>query len=203
MNKSLLILIAITLMSLLISSPAHAIKKCKDAQGKWHYGDVAVRSCENSKVTTLNDRGFVKGEKDAPKTDQEIASEKEQRMAIEAEAKRVNDEQDERNRILSVYETEADIDRQRDNQLNSVDSNIAVHKSYLKSMEAKIARANEELPTETKKWKKKKLEEDLVSAKKDIEEYSVELASLIEQKEQIKKKFAIEKEVYRTLNSPE
>jgi len=61
--------------NLLIAAPAHAIKKCKDADGKWHYGDIAVRACQQSKITTLNKRGFVKDEKSAPKTDDELKAE--------------------------------------------------------------------------------------------------------------------------------
>ena len=76
MNKSVLIFISTVLIALSISLPAHAIKKCKDAEGKWHYGDKAVRSCQSEKVTTLNDRGFIQSEKDAPKTEAELSAEK-------------------------------------------------------------------------------------------------------------------------------
>jgi hypothetical protein len=198
MNKSISIIVLTALLSMLISSPAHAIKKCKDAEGKWHYGDMAVRSCEKSKVTTLTDRGFVESEKSAPKTEKELAAEEEVRMTAEAEAKRVKAEEDERNRILSVYETEADIDRQRDNQLNSVETNIVIHKSYIKSIKAKVVRTNEALPA-ARGRQKKKLEGVLLDSQKIIEEYELELVSLIEQKEQITQKFATEKEVYRSL----
>lgn len=198
MNKSISILILSALLSMLITSPAYAIKKCKDAEGKWHYGDLAVRSCEKSKVTTLTDRGFVESEKSAPKTKAELAAEEEMELAAEIEAKRIKAEEDERNRILSVYETEADIDRQRDNQLNSVETNIVIHKSYIKSIKAKVVRTNEALPAARGK-NKKRLEGVLLDSKEIIEEYELELASLIEQKEQITQKFATEKEVYRSL----
>ncbi len=199
--KQLGIFITTTLvLGVLLASPAHAIKKCKDADGKWHYGDVAVSACKTSKVTTLNDRGFITAEKSAPKTEEELAAEKKAQMSIEAEEKRLEAEQNERNRILSVYETESDIDRQRDNQLNSVDSNIAVHKSYLKAMNAKVIRLQEQLDG-AKKWKKDKLLADIDESKVRIEDSSAELQKLIDQKTQIMEKFATEKETYRTLKA--
>lgn len=198
MKKSFSIALVVTLVSLLASSPVYAIKKCKDAEGKWHYGDQAVRSCEQSKVTTLTDRGFIKSEKSAPKTDEELKAEEDARAALAKEEKRLKAEQDERNRILSVYETEADIDRQRDNQLDSVESNIAVHKAYLKSMQAKIVRTNESIQSAVGK-RKEKLEASIVNSQNEIKEFSAKLEDLVKQKDQITKKFATEKDVYRTL----
>lgn len=192
--------LATLMLSILSASPAHAIKKCKDAEGKWHYGDIAVNACKQSKITTLNDRGFIESERSAPKTDEEIKAEEEALAKIEAEEKIKRDEQNERNRILSVYETESDIDRQRDNQLNSVDSNIAVHKSYLKSMDAKVLRLEKQAEPAVGKNK-----EDLLTkvedSKKRIVDSTQELQKLIDQKKLIMEKFATEKEVYRALKA--
>ena len=102
---------------LVFSSPVYAIKKCQDADGRWHYGDVAVAQCNKSKVTTLNDRGFIDAQKDAPKTEEQLQKEKEAQAEIDAEMARKEAIDKERNRVLSIYETEADIDRQRDNQI--------------------------------------------------------------------------------------
>jgi len=135
------LLISAVLPVLFLSAlPAYAIKKCQDANGKWHYGDIAVQECQRTKVTTLNGRGFIENEKEAPKTEQQIQKEKSDLALIEAKAAKLKEIEDERYRILSIYETEADIDRQRDNQLQSVDGTIAVHKAYLKAMNAKIER---------------------------------------------------------------
>jgi hypothetical protein len=198
MKKSFFIALISTLVGLLMASPVYAIKKCKDAEGKWHYGDQAVASCEHSKVTTLTDRGFVESEKSAPKTKEELKAEEAASASLIKEEKRLKAQQDERDRILSVYETEADIDRQRDNQLDSIESNIAVHKAYLKSMEAKILRTDESLK-EAKGRNKKKLEASLLNSQKEIKVFSERLEDLAKQKEQITEKFAIEKDVYRTL----
>jgi len=188
----------VTIALLLPFSSAHAIKKCKDADGKWHYGDLAVRACERSKITTLNDRGFIESEKSAPKTDEELKAEEEARILVETQEKRIKAEEDERDRILSVYETEADIDRQRDNQINSVESNIAVHKSYLKAMDAKVARFEEDILV-AKGAHKANLTKGMVEAKARIKDSGLELQELVKQKEQIMQKFEREKEIYLSL----
>jgi len=200
MKRFTFIFSAILLFGTFPFSPAHAIKKCQDAEGKWHYGDIAVAQCQKSKVTTLNDRGFIKSEKDAPKTEEQLQKEKEENEKIEAEAALKKAEEDEQTRILSVYETEADIDRQRDNQIDSVESNIAVHKAYLKALAAKIERL-EPKTAELTGFRKKSNLQEISDAKAGIQEYSVELKKLEKQKKTIKQRFDREKKIYRELNN--
>lgn len=179
-------------------SSAHAIKKCQDAEGKWHYGDISVAQCSKSKVTTLNDRGFIESEKDAPKTEEQIQQEKQASELADAEAANIRAKQDERNRILSVYETEADIDRQRDNQIDSVASNIAVHRAYLKSVGAKIERLKAKSAGLTK-WKKENNLKQITEAEARIQESSTELEKLVKQKVLIMERFDREKKIYLEL----
>lgn len=182
-----------------LSSNAWAIKKCQDSEGNWHYGDVAVRDCENSKVTTLNRRGVIKDEKAAPKSaEQREADEKAmaEAQALEDEAKAAELE---RSRILSIYETEADIDRQRDNQLHSVQSNIDVHDSYLKSMQTRIERQQAKLKETTAKKKKQRIAADIETSKANLAAYSKSLEKLKRQKQSIVTKFEQEKQLYREL----
>ena len=177
---------------------AMAIKKCQDADGKWHYGDVAVKECERSKVTTLNNRGFIKDEDDAPKSKEELEAER----TAKAEADRKKEEEmkriEERNRILSVYQSESDIDRQRDNQIYSVDSNIAVHEVYIKNMKAKVVRLEEKASTARGRSLERTQNEIKTSLAK-IDDSEKELESLKKQRQQIEDRFAREKELYRTL----
>jgi len=182
-----------------LSTPTYAMKKCKDSDGKWHYGDSAVRACENSKVTTLNKRGFVKSEDAAPKSEAELRLEQEALAEEEAERMRLKAERDERMRILSIYETESDIDRQRDNQLNSVQSNIDVHTAYLKGMESRTARYEKKRTEAESNYVKKDMTKKLSEAKKRIESSEQELAALKKQKADIVAKFEKEKTLYREL----
>jgi len=195
-----LILSAASLMLLTSVFPAHAIKKCQDADGKWHYGDIAVGECQRSKVTTLGKRGFIENERAAPKTEQQIQKEKDELAVIEAEAAKIKAEEDERNRILSIYESESDIDRQRDNQIQSVEGNIAVHKAYLKSLEAKVERL-EKKGAEYKSVRKERNLAAIADANSRIEKSSAELIKLSDQKKAIMERFDNEKRIYREIKS--
>lgn len=193
--KRLLIIAA----CLSLSSTAHAIQKCQDSEGKWHYGDIAVRSCQNSKVTTLNKSGTIKEERAAPKTTAQKKAEEDSLAKEQAEKDRIKMADQERSRILSIYETEADIDRQRDNQLYSVQSNIDVHDSYLKTMATRITRQQEKLKDITNKKKRAKITKDIETSKENVIAYTDQLAKLKLQKEEIVVKFEKEKELYREL----
>lgn len=193
------LLLSITSLALLASlTPAHAIKKCQDANGRWHYGDIAVQQCKKSKVTTLNKRGFIKSEREAPKTEEQLLKEREELAAAEAEAARIRAEEDERNRILSVYETEADIDRQRDNQIKSVEGSMAVHKAYVKSLTGKIGRL-EKSGANFKGMRKERHLAEIEEAKAKIKNSTLELEKLDKQKESIIARFDKEKRIYKEI----
>ena len=188
----------LTLFLLVVSPNAMAIQKCKDAEGKWHYGDTAQQNCAESEVTTLSNRGFVKDVKAAPKTEAELKAE-----ALLMEQKKKEDElarqeKEEKERILSIYEQESDIDRQRDNQLASVDGNIRVHKAYLKQMDAKILRL-EGKSAESKGKRKELIENELAASKLRVAEFSTELKRLETQREGIIERFAREKKLYKDI----
>ena len=195
------LLLSIASIALLASlTPAHAIKKCQDAEGKWHYGDIAVQQCKKSKVTTLSKRGFIEKEKEAPKTEEQLQKEQEELAAAEAEAARIKAEEDERNRILSVYETEADIDRQRDNQIKSVEGSMAVHKAYVKSLTGKVERLEKSGANFKGKRKERHLAE-IEEAKNKIKNSQLELKKLDKQKESIMARFDKEKRIYREIKN--
>lgn len=199
LNKMPISILAILVMfvSLLAALPAHAIKKCKDAEGRWHYGDVAVRECQDSKVTTLSNQGFVRDEKPAVKTKEELLADEKAEEKAKIEKERIAYEEREKFRILTGYETEADIDRQRDNQLYSIDSNIAVHNSFLQSMNEVIAHEEKKLVKATNPVIKKRIEEKIVEAKKNLALYSDEVVALKSDRQGIVDKFEAEKLLYR------
>ncbi|MBL4674447.1 MAG: hypothetical protein JKX81_19455 [Arenicella sp.] len=200
MKRITFILSAILVFGVFSFSSAHAIKKCQDTDGNWHYGDIAVAQCSKSKVTTLNDRGFISSEKDAPKTLEQVQKEADEKAKAVAEAERVQAEEDERIRILSVYETEADIDRQRDNQIDSVNGNVAVHKAYVKSVTSKIQRLKKKGADFTGGRKKLNLEQ-IAEAQARVDTSNAELIKLEEQKTSIVHRFAEEKKIYLELKN--
>lgn len=203
MNKTIFAFSAtlIGLSFLAVSTSAFAIKKCKDDQGNWHYGDIAVEQCSNAKVTTLDERGFIESELDVPKTAEEIQLEQDAIAKEEAEKKRLEELEKERNRVLSIYETEDDIDRQRDNQINSVQSNIDVHMAYIKNLDKRVARYQTNLAETKNKVLQDKIAQEIIGAKERKAESIENLAALKSQKTEIMERFEYEKKVYLELKN--
>lgn len=177
-----------------------ALKKCVDEDGKTHYGDTAEASCNKTKVTTLNQRGFIKHDSDRPKTANELAMEAEAKQA-EDEKRRIElEEEENRIRILSVYETEEDIDRQLQNQLGSVETNIAVHKTYIVKMREQI-----KLIERKKQYAKGKgvelVQQEVDDATAKITASEKALVELAEEREQVKARFERERELFRSLRA--
>lgn len=187
------------LIALLSSTPAHAIKKCQDADGKWHYGDVAVRACQNSKVTTLSDKGFVKAKKEAPKSEEQLEAQRVGLAEIEAERLRQEELESERSRILTVYESEADIDRQRESRLLSIDNNIAVHNSYIKSLKEHIDFDQRKIEKTTNVAIKGDIEAKIAESQQSINDSKKEISILKVKRKEVAKMFDNEKSVYREL----
>lgn len=200
MKRITIVFSAFLLLSTPLLSSAQVMKKCQDAEGKWHYGDVAISKCSKTKVTTLNERGFIESERDAPKTLQQLQKESDEAEATASEDARLQAIEDERNRILSIYETEADIDRQRDNQINAVESNIVVHKAYLKSVAAKIERLKKQ-GAELTGFRKDTILVEISAAEGRTKESKVELERLVEQKATIVTRFDQEKKIYLELKN--
>jgi len=196
-------LIFTTLLSVIVLIPqsAMAITKCKDADGKWHYGDVAVSQCEDSKVTKLNERGFVTDEIPAAKSLEEQQAEAARLAEKQAEEDRLIHENNEKLRVLSIYESEDDIDRLRDNQLSSIQSNIAVHEAYLKSMKNRVEDYKVKQETLTSNVVKQTYQDKIDEAESRIDSSAQELENLNKQKEQVVEKFLQEKALYHELKS--
>jgi chromosome segregation ATPase len=194
-------LLIVSAVACVYASSAFAITKCKDADGKWHYGDHAPDLCARSKVTQMNEHGTVVGEQAAPKTAEEVEQEriaKEREQAIADEKKAVEDE---KRRLLNIYETVDDIDRVRDNQLYAVQSNIDVHNAYLNAMNNKVARLEKKEQETVRKDIKETIQAEISEAKENIDKFKAQLEKLETQKEQINKKFASEKEQYLALTN--
>ena len=181
------------------TSSVASMKKCQDADGNWHYGDSAVTACKNSKITTLTKRGFIDTEQGPPKTQKQRAEELQQaELLAEKEAqeeKLAND----RLRILSIYETENDIDRQRDNQLNAVESKIDVHGAYIKGMQARIARFETKLEQMKTPLGKENINTKIEQAKIRMADSVAEREALASDRDEIVLRFAKEKEMYLKL----
>ncbi|ORE85245.1 hypothetical protein ATO7_15717 [Oceanococcus atlanticus] len=114
-----------------------------DENGRVHYGDRIPAKYAQQQVQTLNDRGVVVNEKNAPKTAEQLAAEQAQREA-EAEAKRRQEEQNRYDQfLLSTYATQDQILHRRDEQLAILDSRIASGEKSVAESQATLSSLKE------------------------------------------------------------
>ena len=107
-------------------SQAADIKKCQDADGKWHYGTFADEACAASVVDELDESGTKVGEDRPPPTAEEIAEQEALAKLLESqnlssEAQRKKDLE-----MVRIYGSEETIVSTRDRKLASIDNNIDV-----------------------------------------------------------------------------
>ena len=117
------------------NSGSSKIAKCQDENGKWHYGSANLHRCADSQdITTFNERGVLIDKQKRVKTEQELAAEKSQREqeAIALEEKRKA--QLERDRILTVYQNEQDIENARQKKLLGIDRKIGQHQNFIEAL---------------------------------------------------------------------
>lgn len=110
---------------LILPVSAQTIKKCQDADGKWHYGDHAAMECEQSaRITEIDEEGDMVSETDAPPTQEELDAKlrAEEQMVEQEEAAAVQARMDQR--LLVTYESADRILQTRDALLAAIDSAI-------------------------------------------------------------------------------
>lgn len=152
----------ILLLALVTASVASAkTYRWVDENGRVHYGDHIPSRYAQQQVQTLNERGVVVNEKNAPKSAEQLAAEQAQREA-EAEAKRRQQEQQRYDQfLLSTYSTQDQILQRRDEQLAILDARIASGEksvaesrstlSSLKSREENLVSKDKKVPEKLRK----------------------------------------------------
>jgi len=119
---------------------AMRIKKCQDAQGRWHYGDDASDACTRSKVIELDTQGVKRGEVAAPLTEAELKA-REQNRAEEEKQRKLTEEKNRRDQqLLATYAIEDDILMTRDRKVADIESQIRASQDTLDSLRKSFAR---------------------------------------------------------------
>lgn len=183
-------------------SPAR-IKKCQDAQGKWHYGDTADTECAQSKITVINEQGVVKKEVAAPPTAAELKA-VEQRKEEEERARKTAEEQKKKDQILlSTYGHEDDIKFVRDRKLAQVEASIKASEETLKSLNKVLERLQKQAEDEQKTGKvTPETEKQIESNKKQIANREAEIAQKRKEQDVIRADAEADLVRYREIKAP-
>ena len=175
------------------------IKKCKDATGRWHYGDTAADECAQSKVTVMTDEGTTKKVIAAPPTAQEL-KERETRQEIEEVEHKKADEQARKDALLlSTYGAEDDIIYIRDRKIAQVESTIKASEETLKSLRAALARMEAQAVDESKSGVDKSTAKNIEQSKAQIARHESVIGEKRQEQEALRKQYSDELQRYREL----
>lgn len=120
---------------------AGSIKKCKDANGQWHYGSSAARACGKSEIIEFKAGTNKKTVHKAPPTKDQLEGLKAKKIA-DADAKRQKIEQARQDKLLvASYAVEADIIYERDRKIKDLQDGIDSSEATLASLTAVRDRA--------------------------------------------------------------
>ncbi len=182
------------------AAEAPSIKKCKDATGRWHYGDSAAAECAKSKVTVMSDEGTTKRVIAAPPTEQELKEREAQRESIEAERVRAQEQARKDALLLATYGVEGDIIYIRDRKIAQVESQVKASEETLKSLRGALARMEAQAVDEGKDAKAAKTTaKNIELTKSQIARHEGAIATKRQEQEALRKQYAEELERYREL----
>ncbi len=195
-------LIAVAPAALAAQEGTTKIKKCQDAQGRWHFGDFAAAECERSKVIEMSGQGVKKKEIAAPPTAEELKQQDLQREAQERERDRSEQQKRRDELLLTSYGTEADISYVRDRKLAQVDATIQASEGTLNALRVALKRMEGQLAEETKKGDKKAADQSAKSieqTKAQIARHEATIAAKNAEKDAIRRQHDEELARYREL----
>ncbi len=176
------------------------IKKCKDAAGRWHYGDTAAAECAKSKVTVMTDEGTTKKVIAAPPTEQELKQREAQRENIEAEQARAAEQAKKDALLLSTYSVEDDIIYIRDRKITQIESQVKASEETLKSLRAALARMEAQAAEEGRDAKAAEATaKNIELTRSQIARHEGAIAVRRQEQETLRKQYTEELERYREL----
>jgi len=177
------------------------IKKCQDAQGKWHYGDTAAEQCARSKVIELDQRGVQRKEIAAPLTEAEIKARVANRAA-EEEKKRLEAEQKARDeQLLASYTHEDDIIYISKRKTAEIDAQIRSTEETLKSLRMSLEKLQAQAAEEQRAGKNlsPKLEKSLANNQAQITRQEENIKKMKADQEQLRAQYQADLGRFREL----
>ena len=178
------------------------IKKCKDAAGKWHYGDTAADECAQSKVTVISEKGFTKKVIAAPLTEAELKERELKKEELEKEQKNTEDQAKRDALLLSTYGVEDDINYVRDRKVAQIESSIHASEETLKSLRGALARMEAQAKDETARGDKAAAEQtakNIEQTKLQIGRHEAVVAARKKEQDDVRIQYAADLARYREL----
>ncbi len=178
----------LALVLLANSAVVHAIAKCQDADGKWHYGDLAASACGTAKITIIDNTGRKIDEIGVPMTIEEIKAQEAEEKRKELEEKQQARREMEKKRILAIYPTEDSVIRARDDRLKGMDKNLRLQEELLATMRLDL-KALKARPVPAQDTEKKKVERRIKTKQDNLDNYYLAITQLRREREQTAEKY--------------
>lgn len=143
------IVFCFTLATAVLSGPGAAqaatIKKCQDAQGRWHYGDQAARACQASRSDVIEFSSTTGAKKviEGPPTKDELAARKAETEKQENEKRQAAERAAQDKMLMQQYAHEDDIIFERNRKIKELESAIESQEATVTSLRAVLARAED------------------------------------------------------------
>ncbi|BAV34746.1 hypothetical protein SCL_2469 [Sulfuricaulis limicola] len=178
------------------------IKKCKDATGRWHYGDTAAEECAKSKIMVMSDEGTTKKVIAAPPTEEELKQREAQRETIEADQARAAERARKDTLLLSTYGVEDDIIYIRDRKIAQIEASVKASEETLKPLRAALARLEAQAVDESKDAKAEEATaKNIEMTRKQIARHEGAVAAKRKEQEALRQQYTEELERYRELKN--
>jgi hypothetical protein len=201
------LILAVAACSLLITANIYAetglkIKKCQDPSGRWHYGDTAAESCNQSKVTVINDKGLRVKEIAAPLTEAEINARARDKSSVDNERKRAEEQGKKDQQLLATYDNENQIIAARDRKLADLESQLRATSETLNTLRATLNRMQAQATQEKGGKPSKEAGGNIAKTESQIAKHEAALAETKKQQETVKSRYQTEFDRYLELKNP-
>ena len=179
---------------------AAKIKKCKDAEGKWHYGDQAADECERANIIELSGQGITTKVIRPPATEEELAAHEREKAELEEAKKRAAEQAKIDRQLLATYGHEDDITYIRDRKLVQIESTIAAATATLKPLRAALVRMEQEAATAEEGGQAvKDLKAQIIKTKQQIARHETAMTAKRKEQEVIRARADADLKRYREL----
>jgi hypothetical protein len=176
------------------------IKKCKDAAGKWHYGDSAADECAKSKVTEISKEGITKKVIAAPLTEEELKRKAEMKDEDERKRHDLEDRKRSDQILLSTYAHEQDILFVRDRKIAQIDASINSSTETLKPLRKTLERLETQAADEVKNGKPTdQTAKGIETTKAQIAKHEALIAAKRQEQDKVRKQMDADLARYREL----
>lgn len=204
-NTPFLLAVVLTLGLAAPTAGVHAakIKKCQDAEGKWHYGDRAAAACKRSEIIELSNQGLRTRVIDAPLTEEELQNRAKDQAEAEAERKRAAEQARRDRQLLATYGHENDIIFIRDRKLAQIESTIAATTETVKPLRAALERMKAEAAEITAKGRKvpQQFTTQILKTRQQITRHEAAIAQRRKEQDAIRQQADADLQRYRELKA--